>query len=269
MFKIGDFSKLSKVTVKALRYYDEIGLLSPNYVDDLTGYRYYSAVQLPRLNRILAFKDLGFSLDQVARLLDEDIPPSEVRGMLRMKQMEIQRHLNEEQERLTRVEIRLRQMEQEGKMSKYEVVIKQIESIKVASIREVIPTYGDVGKLFEELYGYLGQQQVTPAGPPISIYHDPEYREKDVDIESAAPIGASINATSRIKVHELAGGCVASTIHRGPYEAIGEAYNALMQWLETNKYRITGSPRELYLQGPMGVEPSSYVTEVQFPVDKI
>ena len=113
MFKIGEFSKLSHVTVKTLRYYDKIGLLKPAEVDRFTSYRYYSASQLPRLNRILALKDLGLSLDQIARLLDHDLPPDQIRGMLRLKQVELQEQLEEEQARLARVEQRLSQIEQE------------------------------------------------------------------------------------------------------------------------------------------------------------
>ena len=100
MFKIGEFSKLSHVTVKTLRYYDQIGLLTPAEVDRWTSYRYYSASQLPRLNRILALKDLGLSLDQIARLLDDDLPLDQIRGMLRLKQVELQEQLEEEQTRL-------------------------------------------------------------------------------------------------------------------------------------------------------------------------
>jgi DNA-binding transcriptional MerR regulator len=112
MFKIGEFSRISQVSAKTLRYYDEIGLLTPARVDRFTGYRYYSADQLPRLNRILALKDLGLSLEQIAALLDDDLPPAEIRGMLRLKRVEIQQHLEEEQARLARVEARLKQIEQ-------------------------------------------------------------------------------------------------------------------------------------------------------------
>ena len=87
MLKIGDFSKLSLVSVKALRYYDELGLLKPVQVDEFTGYRYYSTSQLTRLNRILALKDLGLALEQIAQLLDQDLTPDQVRGMLKLKQI--------------------------------------------------------------------------------------------------------------------------------------------------------------------------------------
>ena len=102
MFKISDFSKLSQVSMRTLRYYDEIGLLKPVHVDEDTGYRYYLVEQLSRLQRILALKDLGFELAQIVQVLDEDLPPEQLRGMLRLKQLEIQQRILAEQERLAR-----------------------------------------------------------------------------------------------------------------------------------------------------------------------
>ena len=269
MFRIGDFSRLSRVTVKTLRYYDEIGLLRPAHVDQFTNYRYYSAEQLPRLNRILALKDLGFSLDEIAHLLDENVSAEEMRGMLHMRQMQIQRDIADDQAKLALVEMRLRQLEQEDKMSRYEVMIKQVETVKVASVRDVRPTYSDIGSLFAEVIGYLMQNRVAPGKPFVGIYHDPEYREEHVDLEAAVPVDRDLPGTKLVKIHELPGDQMAYTIHKGHYQSIGEAYNALMQWIESNNYKITGPGREVYLQGPEpGIDPSSFVTEIQFPVEK-
>ncbi|MCK4450116.1 MAG: MerR family transcriptional regulator, partial [Anaerolineae bacterium] len=102
MFKIGDFSRISQVSVKTLRYYDEIGLLKPAHVDRFIGYRYYSVDQLGRLHRILALKGLGLSLEQVTRLLDDHLTSEQIRGMLRMKRAEMQQRVEEERERLAR-----------------------------------------------------------------------------------------------------------------------------------------------------------------------
>ena len=112
MLKIGEFARMGQVSVRTLRYYDEIGLLEPARIDRFTGYRYYSAEQLPRLHRILALKDVGLSLEQIARLLDEELSPAEMRGMFRLKRAEIRQQLEEEQARLARIEARLRQIEQ-------------------------------------------------------------------------------------------------------------------------------------------------------------
>ena len=162
MFRIGDFSKLSQVSVKALRYYDELGLLKPVEVDRFTGYRFYSADQLPRLNRILALKDLGLSLEQIARLLERDLPPAQLRGILRLKQAEIEEHIEEERARLARVEARLRQIEEEGKMPTYEVVLKKVSAQRVASIRDIIPTYNQQQHLWAESDAFLKQQRIQP-----------------------------------------------------------------------------------------------------------
>ena len=270
MFKIGEFSKLSQVTVKTLRYYDEISLLKPAKVDRFTSYRYYLADQLPRLNRVLALKDLGLSLDQIARLLDDDLPPAQIRGMLRLKQVEIQEQLEEEQARLARVEQRLRQIEQEETMSTQEVALKKIPAQAVASVRDVIPTLSDIGQLFGEVFAYLGRHRISPAGPPLGIYHDQEFCEQDADVEVAVPVAGSVPEGERMKMRELpAIEEMACIIHQGSYETVGGTYGKLMAWIEANGYRMAGPVREVYVRGPeSGGDSSTYVTEIQLPVEK-
>ncbi len=271
MFKIGDFSKLSQVSVRTLRYYEEVGLLKPVEVDRFTGYRYYAIDQLPRLNRILVLKDLGFSLEQIAQMLNEGLPPAQLRGMLRMKQAEIQQQVDEERARLARVEARLRQIEQEGKMPTYEVVIKKVEPQMVASVRETIPTPQDIGHMFEKLFTYLGQRGVQPLGAPGAIWHDMEHPEKEWDAEVIVPIGQALPDGGGVKAIQLpAVTTMASTVHQGSYEGFPQAYAALMGWIEGNGFRIAGPMRETYLRGPSPdqPDPATYVTEIQVPVEK-
>ena len=274
MFKIGDFSKLSQVSVKALRYYDELGLLKPVEVDRFTGYRYYSADQLPRLNRILALKDLGLSLEQIASLLDDDLPAAQIRGMLRLKQSEMRERVQEEQARLARVEARLRQIEEEGKMPTYEVVLKRVPTQRVAAVRAVIPTFPDQGQLWNELFAYLGQHRIQPTGPCITLYHDTEYKDRDIEAEVCAPVDAHARGNGRVKVYDLpAVETMACIIHHGAFNALNQAYSSLMDWVQANGYRIAGPDREVYLDtgGRSGMLPQddpSFVTEIQLPVEK-
>ena len=114
MLKIGEFAKKAQVTVKTLRHYDRLGLLKPAWIDRFSGYRYYAQEQLPRLNRIMALKDLGFTLQQTGRILQNELTVDELRGMLRLKCAELEQHIEEDQARLARVEARLRQIEHEG-----------------------------------------------------------------------------------------------------------------------------------------------------------
>lgn len=271
MLKIGDFSKLSRISVQALRYYDDLGLLKPSQVDTFTGYRYYSASQLPRLNRILALKDLGFSLEQIGQVLNEDLTIAQLRGMLKLKRAEAEQKLGEEQERLARIEARLRQIEQENTMSNYEVVIKKIETFQVAAIRDIAPAYNQQGDLWNELYGQIHPYQAQYAGPCLTLYYDEGYKERDVDIEVCQPVRGAIPVAGRVKTRDLAGANVASVIHHGPFTTIGEAYTALTRWVEANGYRIVGPSREVNLQPPaqagLQTDPNT-VTEIQFPVEK-
>jgi effector-binding domain-containing protein len=270
MFRIGEFSKLSQVPIKTLRYYDDIGLLRPAQVDDFTGYRYYSADQLPRLNRILALKDLDLSLAQIGDLLDGDLPAEQMRGMLRLKQAEVSGRVKEEQARLARVEWRLRQIEEQGRMSEQEIVIKSIPATKVAAVREVIPTYRDINRLYGALFKHMGRHRARQAGPALAIYYDEGYRESDVDAEAAVPLTGDTPDGERVKVRELpAVEQMACTVHKGSYDTMGETYNHLLTWIEANGYRVCGPNREVYIKGPgLLSRPTNYVTELQIPVEK-
>src|SRR5512147_1546386 len=129
VFKIGEFSRLTHVSVKMLRHYDELGLFKPASVDRFTGYRYYTFDQLPRLNRILVLKGLGFSLDDIRQMVDDDLDSGELRGMLRLRRAQLQRQAHEALEKLQQIEIRLKQIEQEGNMPSIDVLLKQVEQL--------------------------------------------------------------------------------------------------------------------------------------------
>jgi effector-binding domain-containing protein len=271
MLKIGDFSKLARVTIKALRYYDELGLLKPVKVDEFTGYRYYAASQMMQLYRIIALKDMGLSLEEIARLLKDDISISHILDLLYTKQADIKQRLEEESTRLTRVEEWLKQIEKEGKMPDYEIVIKKVKSQKVLAIRKTMPNYGASGQLFGIIGPYVFQAGARVAGPPMLIEHDREFKEKDVDIEVAFPIVADVPVKGEFKCYELAGyNQVATSVHKGSYDTISAAYSALMRWIEANGYQIIDCSREIYFTAPgSNTPPSEYVTEVQFPVAKL
>jgi effector-binding domain-containing protein len=269
MLKIGDFSKLSQISIKALRLYDQLGLLKPDQLDHFTGYRYYSASQLPRINRILALKDLGFSLDQIAQLLDDAITPTQMRQMLQLKQTELQQLIEVEQARLARVAVRLNQIEQENTMPEYEVVIKQIAPLRVAAVRDRLPNYPAIGKLCNELDEYLVQHQIKPKNYFAAIWHDAVYQESDVDGEAVVAIDAPITGNERIKVYDLpAYPQAACVIHQGSYRTLISAYTALLAWIEQTGARIVGPNREVYLQFGPEQDNESYVTEIQFPIER-
>jgi len=270
MFKISEFSQLSQVSVKTLRYYDQLGLLKPAHIDPWTGYRYYTADQLLRLNRIMAFKDLGFTLQQIVRLLDEQVPAEQIRGMFRLKQAQLQELIAEEQARLARIEGRLRQIEREGSaVAQQEVVLKSVDEQLVASIR-VRTAASSIPLLIEELDAYLVHHGVASVAslPHLVLWHGCEECEDATDLEVACPIPRKVRETERITVHRLpALPEVATLMHECHLHSTCSASADLANWIEAHPYQmVEGWPRrEIFLTHEEGA-PS--IAEVQIPVVK-
>ena len=277
MFKIGEFSKLAQVPVPTLRYYDQVGLLKPVEVDQFTGYRYYSASQLSRLHRILALKGLGFSLEEISAALDEGLTPEQMRGMLRLRHAQINQQLLEVQNQLLDVEVRLQQIEQEEHISTYDVMLKQVEPQLVALVRTILPDHSAVGSLFAEVYQSLGAHvgealgsHPGEAGQTMVLWYDTEFKDHDVDGAAAFIVRCRVPDNGRMQVQELPAATMASTVHHGPYNTIGDAHEAVITWIEANHYRIAGADREinLYNRPPIRRDDPTYITEIQYPVEK-
>jgi DNA-binding transcriptional MerR regulator len=274
MFKIGDFSKLSCVSVKTLRFYDQLGLLKPAYVDRFTSYRYYSADQLPRLNRILALKDLGFSLGQTLWLLEGTLSSVQMREILWMKQAELHQRVQDEQARLVRVQARLRLIEQEEAMPEYDVVLKQIETKTVVSARKVAPTFDEMRQFEREVHTALKQHGLTPIAPSLNIYHHMGLLDRDMEIEVAAPLDTASNIdivlpsgeriTSQILPAAQTMACLTQQVTDG---TIAAAYNAMGMWIQSNGYRIVGPCREICQPLDQSDQAGSFLIEIQFPVE--
>lgn len=270
MLKIGEFSKLSQTPVSTLRYYDEIGLLKPVQVDDFTGYRYYNAEQLPRLNRITALKDVGLRLAEIVQLTADGSSNDHLRDVLERKRGDSVRVVERERGRLTRIESWLENLARGTTMEQYEVTIKKIEPIRAMCLRRVMPSYHSEGELWEELCRYLGTlEDVQYAGPAMNICHDSEYREKDVDIEVAVPVKTAVPNSDDIQMRTLPG-CerVVSVLHKGPFDTIINAYQFTLEWIERNGYRMAGPDRVVYHSDPSEVAPEDLLQELQVPIEK-
>ena len=278
MFKIGEFSKLAQVPVPTLRYYDQTGLLKPGEVDRFTGYRYYSANQLPRLHRILALRGLGFTLEQIAEALDQDLTPEQMRGMLRLRHAQISQQLVAMQDQLLEVEARLQQIERAETLPTYDVILKQVEPILVASVRAILPLHSDSTSLFGEVYEAIRpfvNEALYPnpeaGGQTMVLWYDTEFKDHDVDGAAVFMLRRPIPEIGRVKVYELPAATMASAVHQGPYKTIGGAHEAVIKWVEANSYRIAGPDRELNLYHTMPItqDNPTYVTEIQYPVEKL
>jgi len=266
MFRIGDFARISQVSVKALRFYDEIGLLKPTHVDRVTGYRYYAAGLLSRLSRILLFKELGFSLEEIALLLREDLSASQARAALQSKRAELAYRIAHEQSRLAQLETLLQQIDRDGRAPDYEVRLVHVPPQLVASARGSMTCYEDAADLFAELTRHLKKSRAT--GQSAAIWHTCADRAERIDCEAVVFLDEPAPESKRVKVYRLPAITSACVIHQGSDETITQAYLAARSWIEARGYAVGGPLRELYWQGGIAQDDGFGVTEVQYPILK-
>jgi DNA-binding transcriptional MerR regulator/predicted transcriptional regulator YdeE len=266
MLSIGEFARLGQVSPRMLRHYDRLGLLRPDSVDSWTGYRSYSVQQLGRLHRLVALRDLGFKLEQISELIDQEPAVEQLRGMLRLRQAELEQTVAEEQGRLRRVEAHLRAIERSSTMQSQHVVIKTTERLRLAEANDVAQTLSPehVGPVFRRLAGRIQQAGVQP-GMLVGHYEEPT-DDGSVVVHVGFEIGdQTVPAADGIDVVELPVTEVASVIHRGEMDGIAPVYESLIRWIEDSGYRLAGYGRELYLE--MTATGAS-VTELQVPITK-
>ena len=270
MIRIGDFARLSGVSVETLRHYDELGLLRPARVDEFTGYRYYTPDQLPRLNRILALKDPGFSLRQIDEVLD-GITVERLSGMLTMARAQAEKQLEDDQARLARIGSRLRQLELEEDMPNYDVVLKDLPPVMVAACRVTVPTNDQVpqvlGKAFGDAYALVKRTGAKEAGPCIAVWHQPAAVLANEVVEAIVHIDRAVAPANGVEVYELAGGPAASTVHSGPFSEMVHAHVALLSWMGENGYESAGTYREVYHQDEQ--KGGDAVVEIQYPMVRV
>ena len=183
MFRIGEFSRIARVSTRLLRYYDSIGLFTPGRIDPATGYRFYLADQLAQLNRILALKGLGLSLEQVARMLDEKITAGEIRGMLALKKAELERTLSEEAEQLRQVESRLRQIEEQGSLADYDVVVKSAEAQPFLSVRQTFPGMGGAVAMLGNVVRTVTARVPSASRDSVVVVAYSDFDDEALDLE--------------------------------------------------------------------------------------
>src|SRR5215216_3752532 len=236
MLGIGDFARHGRVSVRMLRHYDAIGLLQPAYVDQVTGYRWYEAQQLSRLNRIVALKDLGFTLQQVQSILDDEVSAEELRGMLRLRQAELHSQIATDTARLAQVEARLQIIEREGAMPADDVQIKRIPEVRVAEL----------------------------TGTAIAYYEDSPDGE-GVLVHATLPVDSDLGDEHDFSIVDLPEIEQAATIvHRGAMDNVMPTIQTLARWIDANGYRSAGYNRELYIE--CGENRDTWVTELQEPI---
>jgi len=285
MLKISDFSRMAQVPVATLRYYDQLDLLKPAQVDRFTEYRYYDVAQLARLNRILALKDLGFSLEQIKGLLVKEVSPDELRGMLKLRLADVEREMEETQARLARVQSRLRNLDAEGKPPRYEIVVKSLAPHWIISSRQIMPTAQEMVWQCHDIHAKMREwamrHKIAVSPPPApqlaNLYHNTEYTEVNLDLEAfiltpkPAQLGTKqlTDAPFDLQARELEGAELAACgVHRGSMETMTDLIQDILIWTCENGFVASGAVRELHLSGEPGKPQTDNIIEIQIPIER-
>lgn len=265
LYRIGMFAGMNHVTVKALRHYDDLGLLKPVHVDEESGYRYYTAGQLPVIHQILVLRNMGFSLEEIKEI-QEGYPERE---MLIRRKKKLLIEIAEKTAKLAQVESYL---SSEKIDTNYHVLVKSLPEVIVASMRTRISDYGALFDVVPPMGQEMERLGCICAEPEycFSIYHDGEYREEDIDVEICEAVVEKRKDSEMVSFKAIeAVETAACILHKGPYEGFPQAYAAILRFVEENGYELCGYPRESYIDGAWNKDSADdWLSEIQFPIRK-
>ena len=268
MLKIGEFSKLSRVSIRMLRHYDEIGLLKPAEIDRFTGYRYYNPDQLPVIGRITALKDMGFQLADIVKILDVYDDRETLDDYFAMRQAELKEITETAHYQMRLLDTARKRLRKEQNMS-YNVSIKTIPERYAATVHMTIPRYEDEGLVWQILNEETAPLNVIPAEPCLvaAEYLDDEYKEEDVELVAWKTVKGDYPDTEHVKFKTLPAVKVASCMVKGGYDQMPEVYGAVISWVNDNGYECDGPMFNIYHVSPHETQnPDEFVTEVCYAV---
>jgi DNA-binding transcriptional MerR regulator len=271
MFRIGDFSRIARVSARLLRFYDELGLFVPAHADEFTGYRYYTIAQLADLNRILVLKELGFNLDQVRDILRANVAPAELRNMLVLRRNDVEKTLAIEARRLQQIETRIAQLETDGTLSADDVLVRAEPAHEILSLRRTVPSFAAARSLILEL-----RELARPALPRnaaltlLAIAHSPDFEQDEIDVEfgfvidglpvASAPAGGLARRTLE-PVDRMA-----TCVRVGLPEDAHLVTSKIGRYLAASGESLAGPGREVFLQVPNPERMHESVVEMQFAI---
>lgn len=271
MLKIGDFSKLSRISIRMLRHYDEMGLLIPQSIDDFTGYRYYAEHQLTSAQRIAELREMGFGLAVIGKILCCNNNPQILAECFAAKQAELLAEAQTASHRLLLLETAINRLRKDESAMNYNVTVKTMPQRYVASVRKIIPSYNQEGMLWKIMMTETASQKMQPAenSNSLAMFHDDGFKESDVDVEVQMTVKGSYKNTENVVFKTEPALEIASAVYNGSYEQITAVNQAVAQWVQENGYVFNDMMFCIYHVSPNDTKnPQEYVTEVCYAVKK-
>lgn len=268
MFTIGEFSRVSGLSIKALRLYHEKGILVPHAVDESTGYRYYDAANAERARIIGRLKEMEFSLSEMVEVLEGVSDEADALRFFEDKRVEILDEIKKHKKAvkdLDEIITREKEAVMTAQNGSFEVEEKNLETVLVAGIRYK-GRYDELGEKFGPIMKTAGRYM---AGKPMNLYYDECFKESGADIETCVPVRKGEDK-DEVKVHELPGGRAVALIHKGPYDTLTRSYEKISNYVKEHGYKVKLPTREIYVKGPGMIlkgNPDNYLTEIQMMIE--
>ncbi|MEK5487038.1 MerR family transcriptional regulator [Lysinibacillus sp. FSL M8-0355] len=264
MLTIGEFSKISHLTLKTLRYYDEIGLLKPAFVDARNNYRYYNVPQLETALSISRLKNYLFSLEEIKFILTNWDDTELLSSKLKTKQEILTQQLTFYASLLNELKLDIHELDKKGRFMGYlnEIEIKLVDHLPydILSQRKTINT-DDFLKHFNELFSKIMFNNLLPSAKPLAIFHSAEYEPDNYDVEMAIPLTTATNETRLFNP----GLCAMATLI-GSYDKLPSIHTKLHVWITEHNYKLNGAPFEVYQTDPYSTQEDNNITDVFFPI---
>jgi len=258
--RIGDFARMGDVSVRALRFYDAIGLLRPIHIDSHSGFRHYGVGQIARLHQIAAFRDLGFSLARIRELLRRDLPAASFRELMEQRRRELRRQIHDDVARLARIDTRLQTLAKHDGGGPSPVLVRDTKDTWVVSLRKKLQRYEEADNLFQEVEEKIPARCL--AGTRVALWHTCERGGREIDCEVVRYLKRPVEVPRGLRSYRLPGATIASVFHLGSDDTVSQSYLQLNRWLEQNKLNLQGAKREIYWTEE-GNEP---LIEIQYPL---
>ena len=262
LYKIGMFAAMNHVTVKALRFYEEQGLLNPASINDENGYRYYTMDQMAVIHQITALKEAGFTLEEIRRInagSDEEAVIQKKKSELLLKIADLTKQVSILDGYLAR---------NKGMLSA-PVLVKTIPGVTVAYMTERIESYDSLFWMMPRL-GVLMEDAGCECALPeycFTAYPEPGYKEEEILAEVCQSVTEAKEETEELhfkKLPEIKAACI---FHKGSYADFPQSYEIILRYIEENGLEITGPIRERYIDGIWNKEEESeWLSEIQIPV---
>ena len=269
LLRIGEYARLVGLSVRTIRYYGDIGLLTPSEIDRHTGYRYYGLDKVATAQRLLALRALGLPLNEIAAVLDDRLDDEAFRDLLEGHIERLEVELRQTTEQLVGARAHLKAHLQRMEKPMADITVRTSEAKTIAYLRDQLDDISGIAEMFPKLFADVDPS--IAVGPGGNVYYEFAPDGSSIDLEAVIPVPDDYQPSGEVKVRTIEPATVACITHHGAFNRLHEAYTELTEWIDANGYEITGPSYEwnIVCTPPVTQDNETYVTDIEMEVTKV